>query len=76
MTIVEAIQTAKVGQKVKRAGRGTASFVKGNVTVRLSDADYKATDWVVSVPKQKKTIKVANTTGTKAKIYKAYCIVA
>jgi hypothetical protein len=71
MTIVEAIGTANKGQKVKRA-TGKVSFVKSDKTVvRLSKGDYDATDWVVSVPSKKKTIKTPKFTAENVKVYKA-----
>ncbi len=70
MDIVSAIRTAKVGQKVKRQ-KGTASFVKTakDAILRLKAEDYKATDWVVSVPEKRKTIKTPNFIG-EAKVLK------
>lgn len=58
MNLVDAIEKANLGQKVKRKNPSTVGFVKndGVNVVKVSRADYEATDWVLVVPKKVQTV--------------------
>lgn len=63
MDIMTAIKTAEVGQKIKRKNPSTVSFVKRNMElIKISEADYTATDWVRVVPVGGRTITVGGRT--------------
>jgi hypothetical protein len=53
MNILTAIEKATVGQKIKRRNPSTVNFFKRNLeVVKLDNADYEATDWVLVIPKK------------------------